>query len=85
MVIAASLLIFSIYYVGLIGGESLADAGRMAPAIAMWQTNAIFGTLGLFGMWRVGRERSSGRGGGWGDLPRWLRRPALRRRQPLEA
>ena len=88
MVIGASLLIFSIYYVGLIGGESLADEGWMTPALAMWQTNVVFGTLGLFGMWRVGREKSSGRGGGWGDMPRWLRRvrvPALRRRQPVEA
>jgi lipopolysaccharide export system permease protein len=86
MVIGASLLIFSIYYVGLIGGESLANEGLMAPAVAMWQTNAIFGTLGLIGMWRVGREMSSGRGGGgWGELPRWLKRPALRRRDPVEA
>jgi lipopolysaccharide export system permease protein len=86
MVIGASLLVFSVYYVGLIGGEALADDGRMSPFMAMWQTNLIFGTIGLLGLWRAGREQSSGRGGGWGDLPRWLRRPALRRaRPPVEA
>ena len=86
MVIGASLAIFSIYYVGLIGGESLADEGLMAPALAMWQTNVVFGTLGVIAMWRVGREQSSGRGGGWGEMPRWLKRPArLRRRQVVEA
>ncbi|MBW3628942.1 MAG: LptF/LptG family permease [Gemmatimonadetes bacterium] len=85
MVIGASLLIFSIYYVGLIGGEALADEGLMPPSLAMWQTNVIFGTLGLFAMWRIGREQSTGRGAGWGDLPRWLRRPMLRRRRIVEA
>ena len=86
MVIAASLLIFSIYYVGLIGGESLADEGLMPPVLAMWQTNLVFGTLGVIALLRAGREQSSGRGGGWGDLPRWLRRPRLgRTRQAVEA
>lgn len=86
MVIAVSLIIFSIYYVGLIGGETLADEGYMPPVLAMWQTNIVFGTLGLLALTRVGREQSSGRGGGWGELPRWMRRPLLRRRQEaLEA
>ena len=73
MVIAASLSIFSIYYVGLIGGEALADEGIVPPWMAMWLTNAIFGTLGLIGLWKMGREQSTGRGGGWGELPRWTR------------
>ena len=81
MVIAASLLIFSIYYVGLIGGESLADEGFMPPVLAMWQTNAVFGTVGLIALWRAGREQASARGSGWGDLPRWMRR---RRRLPAD-
>jgi lipopolysaccharide export system permease protein len=73
MVIGVSLAIFSIYYVGLIAGESLADQGYVPPWLAMWLTNLVFGALGLVGIWRVGREQSTGRGSGWGDLPRWLR------------
>jgi lipopolysaccharide export LptBFGC system permease protein LptF len=79
MVIAVSLGIFSIYYVGLIGGEALGDEGIVPPVAAMWMTNGFFGTIGLIGLWRTGTERSSGRGGGWADLPRWMRRPTLRR------
>jgi lipopolysaccharide export system permease protein len=79
MVIGVSLAIFSIYYVGLIAGESLADQGYMPPWLAMWLTNLVFGALGVVGLWRVGREQSTGRGSGWGDLPRWLRPPGARR------
>jgi len=80
MVIAASLSIFSIYYVGLIGGEALANEGFVPPWVAMWLTNALFGILGMIGLWKMGREQSTGRGGGWGDLPRWVRVPFGRRR-----
>jgi lipopolysaccharide export system permease protein len=79
MVIAVSLSIFSIYYVGLIGGQTLAGNGYVTPWLAMWLTNLLFGTLGIFGLWFVGREQSSGRGGGWGEWPRWLRLPRARR------
>ena len=87
MVIAASLAIFSIYYVGLIGGEALANEGFVPPWIAMWITNGLFGTLGMIGLWKMGREGSTGRGGGWGEWPRRVRWP-LRRRgatRPAEA
>ena len=82
MVIAVSLTVFALYYVGLIGGESLADEGYVPAVWAMWMMNGIFGVLGLIGLARVGRETSSGRGGGWGDLPRWLRFPLPRRGEP---
>jgi hypothetical protein len=36
MVIATSMLIFSLYYIGLIGGESLAGRGDRDPVFAMW-------------------------------------------------
>ncbi|HET7322018.1 MAG TPA: LptF/LptG family permease [Longimicrobiaceae bacterium] len=81
MVIAVSLSVFSIYYVGLIGGETLANAGYVPPWLAMWLANLVFGAVGIAGLWHLGREQSSGRGGGWGELPRWLRLPALRRRR----
>lgn len=87
MVIAASLTIFSIYYVGLIGGEALANAGIVPPMIAMWSTNVLFGTLGLVGFWRLGDERSNARGGDSGGLRRVARRLARGRIavRPVEA
>ncbi len=77
MVVAVSLAIFGIYYVGLIGGEEFGDRGYVPPAVAMWATNVLFGALGLVGFYRLGREQGTGRGSGWGEmphLPRWLRR-----------
>jgi lipopolysaccharide export system permease protein len=74
MVIGVSLAIFGIYYVGLIGGETLGNRGLVPPVLAMWLTNIVFGALGVFGFLKLGHEQGSGRGSGWGDLPRWLRR-----------
>ncbi|HEX6925092.1 MAG TPA: LptF/LptG family permease [Longimicrobiaceae bacterium] len=85
MVIAASLAIFSVYYVGLIGGEALGNAGYVPPWLAMWFTNGIFGILGLIGLWRLGGEHSTARGGGW---PAWRLRLPFRQRTaptPVEA
>lgn len=68
MVIAISLGIFAVYYVGLIGGEKLADKGHLDPFWAMWGINALFLFLGVWGMARIGHEASTSRGGGWDDL-----------------
>jgi lipopolysaccharide export system permease protein len=73
MVIGVSLAVFGVYYVGLIGGETLGDSGYVPPLVAMWATNAIFGVLGLAGFLLLGREQGTGRGGGSRELPRWLR------------
>ncbi len=78
MVIGVSLAVFGIYYVGLIGGETLGNAGYVPAGIAMWGTNIIFGTLGLFGFLRLGHEQGTSRGGGF-ELPGWLRRFGRRR------
>jgi lipopolysaccharide export system permease protein len=82
MVIAVSLGVFGIYYVGLIGGETLGDEGYVHPVVAMWSTNVIFGTLGLIGFMRLGREQGTNRGSGWGDLPGWL---TFRRKRRIDA
>jgi lipopolysaccharide export system permease protein len=74
MVIGVSLAIFGIYYVGLIGGETLGDRGLVPPVLAMWLTNIMFGVLGLLGFVKLGHEQGSGRGSGWGEWPRWLHR-----------
>lgn len=65
MVIAASLAIFSLYYVGLIGGEALADRGYLRPQTAMWAMNVVMAVVGLFAFLRMGRETSTARSGGW--------------------
>jgi lipopolysaccharide export system permease protein len=65
MVIAVSLLIFGIFYISLIGGESLGDRGVMSPFWGPWAPNFLFLFVSIFGVARIGRETSSSRGGGW--------------------
>ncbi|MEE2657732.1 MAG: LptF/LptG family permease [Candidatus Latescibacterota bacterium] len=45
--VAVSLVFFFAYWMFLIGGEELADRGFVAPAVAMWAPNTVFGGLGL--------------------------------------
>lgn len=65
MVIAISLVIFAINFTGLIGGETLADKGYVSPIWAMWGANAIMAAVGVVGILHMGREKGTGRGGGW--------------------
>ena len=44
---AVSLTFFFAYWMFLIGGEELADRGYVAPALAMWAPNIVFGLLGV--------------------------------------
>lgn len=68
MVIATSMLVFSLYYVGLIGGESLAGRGIVTPVFAMWVMNALMTLVGLFGLATMGRETSTARSSLWDTL-----------------
>ncbi len=70
MVIAISLLIFGIYYMSLIGGESLGNKGTIPPFLGPWAPNFFFGAIGLVAALRMGRETGSARGGDWDDLQR---------------
>jgi lipopolysaccharide export system permease protein len=83
LVLLVSLIVFALYYVGLIGGESLANNGLVPPFWAMWGTNVVLTVVGIVLLLRMGREDSSGRGGNWGDridaLRDWVR---ARRGQP---
>ncbi|HEX7120525.1 MAG TPA: LptF/LptG family permease [Longimicrobiales bacterium] len=79
MVIAFSLLIFSIYWMGLTGGENLGDKGHVSPMAAMWGINLLFLALGVWAFMRIGKEASTARGGGWDDLIYTLRTAAARR------
>ena len=68
LVIGVSFAIFGLYYVGLIGGETLADKGYVPPFLAMWAMNIILLGIGLVLAVRMGRESSTSRGGDWGEL-----------------
>ena len=92
LVIGVSFAIFGLYYVGLIGGETLADKGYLPPWLAMWSTNIVLAVAGLVLAARMGRESSTSRGGDFGELLvtirarvfGWLRRlgiPVERRRK----
>ncbi|MFN8580097.1 MAG: LptF/LptG family permease [Gemmatimonadaceae bacterium] len=56
LVIGVSMIVFGIYYVGLIAGETLADNGYVPPAVAMWAANVILTAVGLALFARIGRE-----------------------------
>ena len=68
LVIGVSFAVFGLYYVGLIGGESLADKGYLPPWLAMWAANILLALLGLVLAARMGRESSTSRGGDFAEL-----------------
>jgi lipopolysaccharide export system permease protein len=68
MVLGIGMVIFTIYYIGLISGESLANRLTVPPFWAMWTPNVAFGLLGLVLLWRAGRE-GKGRSGTPGPIP----------------
>jgi lipopolysaccharide export system permease protein len=68
LVIGGGLLIFSVHYVGLTAGESLADRGFVSPWQAMWTPNIVLTIVGLFGLVRVSRESGSTRGGDFQEV-----------------
>ena len=88
-VIAASSAIFAVYWMGLIGGESLADRGVAPPAITMWIPNVVFTIVGIVLYRRMGREVATTRGGGWEDVlhavQRWWRPRPGREQAPTGA
>jgi len=81
LVIGAGLLVFSIHYVGLTAGESLADRGHVAPWAAMWSPNIVLTILGVLGLVRVSRESGSTRGGDFQEVLDGLRH-LVRRLRP---
>jgi lipopolysaccharide export LptBFGC system permease protein LptF len=68
LVIGGGLAVFSIHYVGLTAGESLADRGIISPWLAMWLPNIILTILGLIGLVRVSRESGTTRGGDFQEI-----------------
>ncbi|MGA2382235.1 MAG: LptF/LptG family permease [Gemmatimonadales bacterium] len=62
LVIGASVLIFGLYYVGLIGGETLADELIITPFWAMWGANLLMAAVGVALFLRLNRQRVAARG-----------------------
>jgi len=80
LVIAASSVIFSVYWVGLIAGESLADRRVAGPAVTMWVSNVVFLVAGIVLASRMSHTGGHTRGGGLDDL----RHRLFRRRRQAE-
>ncbi|HJU89892.1 MAG TPA: LptF/LptG family permease [Gemmatimonadaceae bacterium] len=82
LVIGVSLGVFALYYVGLIGGETLADKLILAPVWAMWIANLIFAAVALVFLVRVQKSGATARGGDaselWDTIRSWSAR-VLRR------
>ncbi|HEX2248830.1 MAG TPA: LptF/LptG family permease [Gemmatimonadales bacterium] len=68
LVIGGGLAVFSIHYVGLTAGESLADRGHVEPWLAMWTPNIVLTIIGILGLVRVSRESGSTRGGDFQEM-----------------
>jgi lipopolysaccharide export system permease protein len=68
LVIGGGMLAFSVHYVGLTAGESLADRGLITPWVAMWSPNMVLTVLGVIGLVRVSRESGSTRGGDFQEI-----------------
>jgi lipopolysaccharide export system permease protein len=80
LVIGASVVIFGFYYVGLIGGETLADQLIVTPFWSMWTANLVMAAIGLTLFLRVNRHRVAARGG-WRERLAALRRGRSRSRR----
>lgn len=69
--IGVSIVVFGLYYICLMGGEALADKGRLPAIVAMWIANFIFSIVGVVLLWRVESTTDTSRGGGirdwWAD------------------
>ena len=63
LVIGVSLVVFALYYVGLIAGETLADKLILPAVWSMWMANMLFTAIGLVLLVRVRKAGSTARGG----------------------
>jgi lipopolysaccharide export system permease protein len=82
LVLGVSVAVFTVYYIGLIGGEELGNRLMVSPFFAMWTPNLVFTIAGLVGVWRIRKPGSSPHGGDWSDLWSWASALAARRPGP---
>jgi lipopolysaccharide export system permease protein len=80
LVLGGGMVVFALYYVGLVAGESLGDRGIVTPFVAMWSPNILLAALGLLGLYAVRRQAGVTRGGDLADLLATLRGRLGRRR-----
>jgi hypothetical protein len=87
-VIGASVGIFALYYIGLVGGEALANRLIMEPFLAMWLTNILFLAIAALLLSRMSKVDATARGGDLSEIWDWIRatfaRQARRIGIPLE-
>jgi lipopolysaccharide export system permease protein len=81
LTIGVSLVVFGLYYVGLIAGESLSRRGIVPPIVSMWIANAVFLAIALILLANMGKESGSSRGGDFREILdnikyRFRKRPA---------
>ena len=81
--IGVSIIVFGLYYICLMGGEALADKGRLPAIVAMWIANVIFAIVGVVLLWRVESTTDTSRGGGIRDW--WADRRARAALRAVEA
>jgi len=72
LVIGTSLAVFSVYYVGLIGGEELGDRLIVPPFLAMWTPNLLFLLASIPLLIGARRAGSTAHGGDWEELRQTL-------------
>ncbi len=82
LTIGVSLVVFGLYYVGLIAGESLARRGLMPPFVSMWIANVLFLVIALILLARMGKEAGSSRSGDFSEMMENLRYKLKRRSPP---
>jgi lipopolysaccharide export system permease protein len=63
LVMGVGFFVFAVYYIGLIGGESLANKNIVSPFLAMWIDNIVFLLIGLTLVAMMGNENTTTRGG----------------------
>ena len=71
-----SLVVFGLYYICLMAGETLADDGKLEPIVAMWIANVIFTIAGLLLLMRLEKTADASRGGG---IRAWFEDRRMRR------
>lgn len=71
LVVLVSMVVFGLYYVGLIAGESLANRLTVPAFWAMWTPDLLAGGIGVWLLWRLRREGTVVARGWWSRLRFW--------------
>jgi lipopolysaccharide export system permease protein len=74
LTIGVSLIVFGLYYVALIAGESLARRGMVPAYLSMWGANILFTLIALALLASMGKEAGSSRAGDIQEMLETVRR-----------